>query len=285
MEQNKRKKVHKNILMIVTMIVFLFSWCSIAHAEEKSVLLKDMHMEDSNECEIWEKELKDSYGNSYSGNIVNMEASRNSYAVYNLDGEYTHFSGKIVIAEDVYTDCVMDIAIYGDGRELYSKAGLTRQTEAQDFDLDVTGVGTLEIRSSGEDSISLAEAEFTQAEERTVPPTYASLEELTVIDSVDFEQKTCIQKDTFGNLHKGRQYFKNPMSSDTETYALYNQRQIVKDFLIKFTKNLQKRCQKHRMAPDTSFDRLHFSVQQVFAEIRIVWQLVDIWLPAPLDFG
>lgn len=222
MEQNKRKKVHKNILMIVTMIVFLFSWCSIAHAEEKSVLLKDMHMEDSNECEIWEKELKDSYGNSYSGNIVNMEASRNSYAVYNLDGEYTRFSGKIVIAEDVYTDCVMDIAIYGDGRELYSKAGLTRQTEAQDFDLDVTGVGTLEIRSSGEDSISLAEAEFTQAEERTVPPTYASLEELTVIDSVDFEQKTCIQKDTFGNLHKGRQYFKNPMSSDTETYALYN---------------------------------------------------------------
>ena len=50
-------------------------------------------------------------------------------------------------------------------------------------------MGTLEIRSSGEDSISLAEAEFTQAEERTVPPTYASLEELTVIDSVDFEQK------------------------------------------------------------------------------------------------
>ncbi len=63
------------------------------------------------------------------------------------------------------------------------------------------------------------------------------------------------------------------------------QRQIVKDFLIKFTKNPQKRCQKHCMAPDTSFDRLHFSVQQVFAEIRIVWQLVDIWLPAPLDFG
>ena len=50
-------------------------------------------------------------------------------------------------------------------------------------------------------------------------------------------------------------------------------------------KNLQKRCQKHRMAPDTSFNSLHFSVQQVFAEIRIVWQLVDIWLPAPLDFG
>ena len=64
-----------------------------------------------------------------------------------------------------------------------------------------------------------------------------------------------------------------------------HQRQIVKDFFIKFTKNLQKRCQKHCMAPDTSFYRLHFSVQQVFAEIRVVWQLVDIWLPTPLDFG
>ena len=64
----------------------------------------------------------------------------------------------------------------------------------------------------------------------------------------------------------------------------FSKRQIVKDFFIKFTKNLQKRCQKYCMAPDTSFDRLYFSAQQVFAEIRIVWQLVDIWLPAPLDF-
>ena len=62
----------------------------------------------------------------------------------------------------------------------------------------------------------------------------------------------------------------------TANISSKSQRQIVKDFLIKFTKNLQKRCQKHCMAPDTSFDRLHFSVQQVFAEIRVVWQLVDI---------
>ena len=71
----------------------------------------------------------------------------------------------------------------------------------------------------------------------------------------------------------------------SEKFSELIQRQIVKDFFIKFTKNLQKRCQKRYMAPDTSFDRLHFSVQQVFAEIRIVWQLVDIWLPTPLDFG
>ena len=72
-------------------------------------------------------------------------------------------------------------------------------------------------------------------------------------------------------------HYKKDIAAEPETncQGLFNQ----------IHKNLQKRCQKHRMAPDTSFDRLHFSVQQVFAEIRIVWQLVDIWLPAPLDFG
>ena len=73
-------------------------------------------------------------------------------------------------------------------------------------------------------------------------------------------------------LLKSTYQFKGP---ETNCQGLFNQ----------IHKKSTKRCQKHRMAPDTSFDRLHFSVQQVFAEIRIVWQLVDIWLPAPLDFG
>ncbi len=37
---------------------------------------------------------------------------------------------------------------------------------------------------------------------------------------------------------------------------LQNQRQIVKDFLIKFTKNPQKKCQKQILAPDTFADGL-----------------------------
>ena len=57
-------------------------------------------------------------------------------------------------------------------------------------------------------------------------------------------------------------------SSETNCQGLFNQ----------IHKKSTKRCQKHYMAPDTSFDRLHCSVQQVFAEIRIVWQLVDIYV-------
>ena len=31
----EQKKVYKSIFMILAMLVFLFSWCSVAHAEEK----------------------------------------------------------------------------------------------------------------------------------------------------------------------------------------------------------------------------------------------------------
>ena len=71
---------------------------------------------------------------------------------------------------------------------------------------------------------------------------------------------------------------------DNKVYILSTRDKLSRTFSSNSQKIHKKRCQKHRMASDTSFDRLHFSVQQVFAEIHIVWQLVDIWLPAPLDF-
>ena len=73
--------------------------------------------------------------------------------------------------------------------------------------------------------------------------------------------------------------------ADQDAFCRLARDKLSRTFSSNSQKIHKKRCQKHRMAPDTSFDRLHFSVQQVFAEIRIVWQLVDIWLPAPLDFG
>ena len=79
-----------------------------------------------------------------------------THVVYKLDGQYTRFSGKIVmdktesiVINDTSLFFYINIGIYGDGRELYSKALLTKETEAQNFDIDVTGVGKLEIRSSG----------------------------------------------------------------------------------------------------------------------------------------
>ena len=55
----EQKKVYKSMFMILAMLVFLLSWCSVAHAEE-NVLLKEMPIEElggSFDGE-WEKKLK-----------------------------------------------------------------------------------------------------------------------------------------------------------------------------------------------------------------------------------
>ena len=137
----EQKKVYKSIFMILAMLVFLFSWCSVAHAEE-NVLLKDIPIEELGESfdGEWEKEIKDPNGNYCSKNILEIDASEGVYVAYNLDGQYTRFSGKMVIDQQY-----VSVGIYGDGRELYSWGPLTEQAEAWYFDIDVTGVGKLEI--------------------------------------------------------------------------------------------------------------------------------------------
>ena len=94
----EQKKVYKSIFMILAMLVFLLSWCSVAHAEE-NVLLKEMPKEElggSFDGE-WEKKIKDPNGNYCSKNILEIDASESGYVVYDLDGQYTRFSGKMVI--------------------------------------------------------------------------------------------------------------------------------------------------------------------------------------------
>lgn len=222
----KQKKVCKNILMILAMLVFLFSWCSVVHAEE-NVLLKDMPIEEweGEYVDIGGEEIEDSNGNYYSKNILEIDASKMGYVVYNLDGQYTRFSGKIVIGELVVIDGesyspFTDIGIYGDGRELYSKGNLT---SVQNFDIDVTGVGKLEILSNGIGMFSLEEGMLTKAEERTAPPAYTPLRELTVTapDDLGFGQWIGLEMDINGNFHRGMQWL-DIWEEDSEAYALYD---------------------------------------------------------------
>lgn len=209
----KQKKVCKNILMILAMLVFLFSWCSVAHVEE-NVLLKDMPIEEweGEYVDIGGDEIEDSNGNHNSRNILEMCTISDTHVVYKLDGQYTRFSGKIVmdktesiVINDTSLFFYINIGIYGDGRELYSKALLTKETEAQNFDIDVTGVGKLEIRSSGVGIFSLEEGIFTKAEQRIEPQTHVSLGDLKVVDSVNFAQRTSVEMDAFGGVHRGKQ--------------------------------------------------------------------------------
>ena len=227
----KQKKVCKNILMILAMLVFLFSWCSVVHAEE-NVLLKDMPIEElggSLDGE-WEKEIKDPNGNYYSENILEIDALEGGYVAYDLDGQYTRFSGKLVIDQRY-----VSVGIYGDGRELYSWGAHTERAEAWYFDIDVTGVGKLEILSGGTTMFSLENGMFKKAEERAVPPVYTPLRELAVIDSsvFNFYQFVYVTEDINGKVHRGIQSFDTYGETDSEAYALYNLNMKYTSFLGK----------------------------------------------------
>ena len=216
----EQKKVYKSIFMILAMLVFLLSWCSVAHAEE-NVLLKEMPIEElggSFDGE-WEKKIKDPNGNYCSKNILEIDASESGYVVYDLDGQYTRFSGKMVIDQPY-----VSVGIYGDGRELYSWGPLTEQAEAWYFDLDVAGVGKLEILSGGTAMFSLENGMLTKAEERAVPSVYTPLREVAVIDSDDFGfgQWVGVTEDINGKVHRGAQWFDTYGETDSEVDALYN---------------------------------------------------------------
>ena len=52
---------------------------------------------------------------------------------------------------------------------------------------------------------SLEEGIFTKAEQRIEPQTHVSLGDLKVVDSVNFAQRTSVEMDVFGGVHRGKQ--------------------------------------------------------------------------------
>ncbi len=232
MKKKRRKSVG---LLLGMLLVWCFSYTT--QAEEESVSLIKMHAMDANECYIWDEDVTDSYGDTYNkGNIFAIDASEEGYVMYDLNGEYSRFSGKVIISNEASSECDIDMAIYGDGQELYSKKDITRQMEAQSFDIDVTGIGKLEIRTANvngwAEKLFFVDSKFAKAKERTTPHSYTQLSDLTVVDSQDFSNGIYLQRDAFGALHKGGQFWGEMYQ--VEGYALYNLDQKYINFQGKF---------------------------------------------------
>lgn len=218
------KKIRKNIVPLLFVLLMLcFSFTVQVQAEE-SIPISKMHELDERECYFWEEGITDSYGNTYKDNVISVNGGLDGYLSYNLDGEYSRFYGKITTYDRTNSNAFIHVAIYGDGQELYSKFDITRQIEAQPFDIDVTGIGKLEIRCDSTEwqdaELFFVDSYFTKAKERVVPPSYTTLQELVVIDSANFESDIYLQTDTFGTLHRGTQVFESYYGE--QAYALYN---------------------------------------------------------------
>ncbi|MDO4602254.1 MAG: NPCBM/NEW2 domain-containing protein [Eubacteriales bacterium] len=219
----RRKNIRKNVVLFLSVLLTLCFSCTV-QAEEESIPISKMHELDKRECYIWEEGITDSYGNTYKDNVISVNGGLDGYLSYNLDGEYSRFHGKITTYDETNSNAYMNVAIYGDGQELYSKSGITRQMEAQPFDIDVTGIGKLEIRCDSTEwqnsELFFVDSYFTKAKERVVSRSYTTLQELVVIDSANFESDIYLQTDTFGTLHRGTQVFEADYSE--QAYALYN---------------------------------------------------------------
>ena len=219
----RRKNIRKNVVLFLSVLLTLCFSCTV-QAEEESIPISKMHELDKRECYIWEEGITDSYGNTYKDNVISVNGGLDGYLLYNLDGEYSRFHGKITTYDETNSNAYMNVAIYGDGQELYSKSGITRQMEAQPFDIDVTGIGKLEIRCDSTEwqnsELFFVDSYFTKAKERVVSRSYTTLQELVVIDSANFESDIYLQTDTFGTLHRGTQVFEADYSE--QAYALYN---------------------------------------------------------------
>ena len=88
----------KILFTICSIIIILYSVCQSAYAaNNKSIVnMVDMHEKESQHCEIITDNMVDSYGKSYGSNVFKMDASNSAYVIYDLDGQYSSFSGTLV---------------------------------------------------------------------------------------------------------------------------------------------------------------------------------------------
>ena len=82
-------------------------------------LLSDLVASGSHNCDIW-KQLEDPYGNKHFASVV-LDASENGWVKYELDGNYNFFTATLSTCTDAESDAAFEIAIWGDGKLLYSR--------------------------------------------------------------------------------------------------------------------------------------------------------------------
>lgn len=89
----------------------------------------------------------DTYGNVYYETRC-YDASAKGRTMYTLNGEYSRFTGTVAIYEKAASDVSINFAVFGDGELLYKQTAITRETKPIHFDIDVTGIELLTIKTN-----------------------------------------------------------------------------------------------------------------------------------------
>lgn len=209
------------VLFVIATLTF--TWVTPAFAATANTPIVNMHEIVSEACEKVES-ITDSYGNSYTSNVFKLDASNNAYVTFDLNGRFTTFKGSIVCSTDTGSGASMNIGFFADGKLIYGATGITRQQPAKDVELDLTGVGTLEIKTSNSGEFSygwlfLVSSTFQKADAAEPFIEWARLGDMVVIDSGrGYDHRIALSKDVMGDLHSGA----ITLDASYETYVLYN---------------------------------------------------------------
>lgn len=220
------KQKRKNMILFFSLFFALsivFSFTSITATAESKIDMVDMHEEDYDEYYYVEDGITDSYGNTYPGkNVLKFCGGDQSFAKFRLDGEYKSFSGKIVASTQTGSETEINVGIFADGRLVYELKSFTKQKPAQDFNIDLTGINTLEIKTSknsgGSSYVYFVNSSFTKADNTELTTDWSSLYDVFVVDSKAFSNSNRLFVDSFGNLHDSYCNF----TCGDEGFALYN---------------------------------------------------------------
>lgn len=216
------EKVWK-VLMIVTAILLGTGICVYAGEE---VELNSVTALDSTGCKFVTsgpgvRAMTDSYGNTYDENVVVMNALSGSNVTYELNGRYSKFSGTIAASESMDSDASVDIAFFLDGMRVQCISGYNRQKAGQKVELDLTGAGTLEIKTwqknGGTAEVLLANSVLTKQD---VPGQYSGWSKLydtVLIDSDWYRSDDGLLRDAYGNIYSGFGLF-----NANQSFAMYN---------------------------------------------------------------
>lgn len=91
--------------------------------------------------------VQDTYGNIYIGaHLFGYNYSGDSYAIYNLNKEYSTFSGTIVALPELESCAYADYYFYVDDVLVYSQTQQEKTTIKKNFKIDVSGATKLTIK-------------------------------------------------------------------------------------------------------------------------------------------
>lgn len=137
---------------------------------------------------------------------IQMDTSNEAFFKVDLNGQYSVFSGSISPTSKASANVDMQVAIFGDGKCLYSRENITKASKEIDFAVDVSGVKKLTVMTWNRGSYDwgLVFLENANLEQALSPETagVTRLAELIDVDTVKTDKEYSFFQDAYGNVHE-----------------------------------------------------------------------------------